>query len=110
MDVIDRDFALETTDQGFLVNQADWNEEVAERLAALNHIRLSAEHWEIIGFIRHYYRHYKHLPNARVFTKAIAKELGEEKGNSRYLHKLFPDGPLKYACKLAGLPKPPTCL
>ncbi|MDP3589858.1 MAG: TusE/DsrC/DsvC family sulfur relay protein, partial [Methylobacter sp.] len=24
--------------------------------------------------------------------------------------KLFPDGPLKYACKLAGLPKPPTCL
>ncbi|MGR9000220.1 MAG: TusE/DsrC/DsvC family sulfur relay protein, partial [Gammaproteobacteria bacterium] len=28
----------------------------------------------------------------------------------RYLHKLFPDGPLKYACKLAGLPKPPACL
>ena len=53
---------------------------------------------------------FKHLPNARVFTKAIAVELGEEKGNSRYLHKLFPDGPLKTACKLAGLPKPPTCL
>lgn len=44
------------------------------------------------------------------FTKAIARELGEAKGNSRYLHKLFPEGPLKYACKLAGLPKPPTCL
>ncbi len=101
---------LETTDQGFLLKTAEWNEAVAVQLAALNQISLTEGHWEIILFIRHYYLQYKHLPNARVFTKAIAKEFGEEKGNSRYLHKLFPDGPLKYACKLAGLPKPPTCL
>jgi tRNA 2-thiouridine synthesizing protein E len=61
-------------------------------------------------FIRQYYQSFKHLPNARVFTKAIAQQLGAEKGNSRYLHQLFPQGPLKYACKIAGLPKPPTCL
>jgi tRNA 2-thiouridine synthesizing protein E len=60
--------------------------------------------------MRHYYLDFKHLPNARLFTKAVAKKLGDEKGNSRYLHKLFPDGPLKFTCKLAGLPKPPTCL
>jgi tRNA 2-thiouridine synthesizing protein E len=101
---------LETTEQGFLVNSADWNEEVAKQLAELNNIPLTDAHWEIMLFIRYYYKQFKHLPNARVFTKAIAKALGEEKGNSRYLHKLFPDGPLKYACKLAGLPKPPTCL
>jgi len=101
---------LETTDQGFLVKSADWNEGVAQQLAELNNIRLTDAHWEIMLFIRHYYQQFKHLPNARVFTKAIAKTLGEDKGNSRYLHKLFPDGPLKYACKLAGLPKPPTCL
>jgi tRNA 2-thiouridine synthesizing protein E len=99
-----------TTGQGFLVHFADWNEDVAKRLAELNGIVLTDAHWEIILFIRHYYLQFKHLPNARVFTKAIARELGEEKGNSRYLHRLFPDGPLKYACKLAGLPKPPTCL
>lgn len=98
------------SDQGFLVNCRDWNKDVALWLAEANHIQLHDAHWEIIMFIRHYYQQYKHLPNARVFTKAIAKELGEEKGNSRYLHLLFPDGPLKYACKLAGLPKPPTCL
>ena len=101
---------LETTDQGFLVNSSDWNKNVALQLAELNNISLNEAHWELIAFIRHYYQQFKHLPNARVFTKAIAKSLGEEKGNSRYLHKLFPDGPLKYACKLAGLPKPPTCL
>ena len=101
---------LETTDQGFLIKTTEWNEAVAVQLAALNQIALTEAHWEIILYMRHYYLQYKHLPNARVFTKAIAKEFGEEKGNSRYLHKLFPDGPLKYTCKLAGLPKPPTCL
>lgn len=105
-----RNNSPETTDQGFLVNAEDWNEEVAKLLAEANHIQLSPEHWEIIIFIRNYYHRFKHLPNARLFTKAIAKELGESKGNSRYLHSLFPDGPLKYACKLAGLPKPPNCL
>jgi tRNA 2-thiouridine synthesizing protein E len=102
--------ALETTEQGFLVNAADWNEKVAEQLAKANQIDLSEAHWEIIVFIRNYYDRFRHLPNTRLFVKAIAKELGEEKGNSRYLHRLFPDGPLKYACKLAGLPKPPNCI
>jgi tRNA 2-thiouridine synthesizing protein E len=104
------DLFPEITEQGFLVNSADWNQEVAQRLAEANHIQLQDAHWEIILFIRHYYQQYKHLPNARVFTKAIAKTLGETKGNSRYLHQLFPEGPLKCACKLAGLPKPPSCL
>jgi tRNA 2-thiouridine synthesizing protein E len=101
---------LETTGQGFLVNRLDWDEEVATHLAQLENIKLTEQHWEIILFMRSYYGQYKHLPNTRVFIKAVAKTLGEDKGNSRYLHRLFPDGPLKYACKLAGLPKPPTCL
>jgi len=102
--------ALNTTDDGFLVDLNDWDEEVAIEIARLNELELNAQHWEIVFFIRNYYQQFKHLPNARVFTKAIKKEFGEEKGNSRYLHKLFPEGPLKYACKIAGIPKPPTCL
>lgn len=102
--------ALETTGQGFLVNKSDWNEQVAIHLAQKDNISLTDQHWEIILFIRSYYEQYKHLPNTRLFIKAIARALGEGKGNSRYLHRLFPEGPLKYACKLAGLPKPPTCL
>lgn len=101
---------LETTDEGFLCNASEWDTVVAEHLAGIDHIELTEQHWEIIGFIREYYLTYKHLPNARVFTKAIRNALGDDKGNSRYLHRLFPEGPLKYASKLAGLPKPPTCL
>lgn len=101
---------LHTNEQGFLTNYKAWDEAVAQHLAEVNAITLTDAHWEIIHFMRGYYLQYKHLPNARVFTKAIALQLGADKGNSRYLHTLFPDGPLKYACKLAGLPKPPTCL
>jgi len=101
---------IKTTEQGFLVNLNDWNESIANQIASQEELQLTPLHWEIINFIQQYYKTYKHLPNARVFAKAIKKQLGEEKGTSRYLQKLFPQGPLKYACKIAGLPKPPTCL
>ena len=101
---------LEATRDGFLVDLRDWDEEAARVLAEEEAIELTAAHWEVIHFIRDYYQAFNHLPNARVFTIAVRKTLGEEKGNARYLHRLFPDGPLKYACKIAGLPKPPTCI
>lgn len=101
---------LETTDDGFLRKAEQWNPQVAEALAKVESLELGDEHWEILLFIREYYRQFKHLPNARMFAAAIRKQLGEDKGNSRYLQRLFPQGPLKYACKIAGLPKPPTCL
>lgn len=101
---------LETSLDGFLRDAACWNERVASELAGLEGLALGDEHWEILLFIRDYYFKFKHLPNARMFVAAIRKQFGEHKGNSRYLQKLFPQGPLKYACKIAGLPKPPTCL
>ena len=110
MELIVEGIAIKTTDEGFLLECTDWSETIASEIARKESIKLSAEHWDNIFFIRDYYQKYKHLPNARVFTKAIKKRFGEQIGNSRYLHKLFPLGPLKFSCKLAGLPKPPTCL
>ena len=101
---------LPTTDDGFLLNVTDWNECVAEALAAKVNLPLTAAHWEIIHFIRDYYFSFNHLPNARLFVKAVQKTLGEEKGNSRYLAGLFPESPVKLACLIAGLPKPPGCI
>ena len=101
---------LELTDSGFLAKATDWNETVAEALAARSQIRLTNAHWEILRYLRDYYAQFQHLPNARMFVKAVQKQFGEEKGNSRYLHRLFPDSAVRYACLIAGLPKPPGCL
>lgn len=108
LDVGSRSVAL--TDDGFLCDCRDWDEEIAIALAAREGMTLTEAHWEIIRFVRAYYLRVRHLPNMRMFVKAVAHTLGEEKGNSRYLHRLFPKGPLKYACKMAGLPKPPYCI
>jgi tRNA 2-thiouridine synthesizing protein E len=101
---------LNLTEHGFLIDFSEWNEIVATQLAELNQIVLTPAHWEIILFMRDYYVQFNYLPNTRIFVKAVANKLGVEKGNSRYLQMLFPESPLKYACLLAGLPKPPTCL
>ncbi|GAW87683.1 conserved hypothetical protein [Bathymodiolus platifrons methanotrophic gill symbiont] len=110
MELVVNGVTIATNDQGFLLDMLVWDERVATYLAQLEEIDLTDAHWEILHFIRHFYQDYKYLPNARVFSKAIKNELGAEKANSRYLLKLFPEGPLKYSCKIAGLPKPPSCL
>lgn len=102
--------ALALTDGGFLADASAWNEAVAEALAARLGVRLTGAHWEILRYLREYHRKFGHLPNARMFVKAVQKEFGAEKGNSRYLHGLFPDSAVRSACLIAGLPKPPGCL
>lgn len=101
---------LERDEYGFLKQRSQWSEAVAQALALEDALSLSAAHWEIIHFMRAYYEEYNHQPNARLFGQAIKKSLGADKGSSIYLYKLFPDGPLKYANKYAGLPIPPSCI
>ena len=66
---------------------------------------MTPNHWEVVNFLREYYDEYQIAPAVRVLTKAIGKQLGPDKGNSKYLYELFPYGPAKQACKIAGLPK-----
>ncbi len=104
------DKALETDEEGYLQNLSDWSIEVATWMASKDGIELADNHWEVINFLREYYDEYKIAPAIRILTKAMAKKLGREKGNTRYLYKLFPEGPAKQACRYAGLPKPTGCV
>ncbi len=101
---------FETDEEGYLVNISDWNEELAKHLAAGEKVELSPAHWEVINFLREYYQEFQIAPAIRVLTKAIGKKLGPDKGNNKYLYELFPYGPAKQACKIAGLPKPTGCV
>ncbi|WKE67267.1 TusE/DsrC/DsvC family sulfur relay protein [Gallaecimonas kandeliae] len=96
--------------QGYLLNTNDWTEALAPLLAAEEGIELTEAHWEIVRFVRDFYGEYKTSPAVRLLVKAVKEKYGEEKGNSPYLFKLFPEGPAKQATKIAGLPKPAKCL
>ena len=95
---------------GYLLDVNQWNQDVALAIAEKENLQLTEAHWEVIHFVRDFYKEYKTSPAIRMLVKAMAQKLGEDKGNSRYLQRLFPDGPAKQATKLAGLPKPAKCL
>ncbi|MGA7179334.1 MAG: TusE/DsrC/DsvC family sulfur relay protein [Thiobacillaceae bacterium] len=102
--------SYEVDEEGYLVDLNEWNEDVAKVLAAGENVNMTDQHWEVINFLREYYNEYQIAPAVRVLTKAIGKKLGPDKGNSKYLYELFPFGPAKQACKIAGLPKPTGCI
>ena len=101
---------IEVDEEGYLTNLADWNKDVADYLAKEEKVDMTDSHWEVVNFLREYYEEYQIAPAVRVLTKAVAKKLGPDKGNNKYLYELFPYGPAKQACKIAGLPKPTGCV
>ncbi|RLA00479.1 MAG: sulfurtransferase TusE [Gammaproteobacteria bacterium] len=101
---------IEADEEGYLVDLSTWNKELAVLIAADEDIEMNDDHWEVVDFLRQYYEDFQIAPAVRVLTKAIKKKMGAEKGNSKYLYELFPYGPGKQACKIAGLPKPTGCI
>jgi len=102
--------SFEVDEEGYLINLADWDEGIAAYLAKEEKVELTPNHWEVINFLREYCSEYQIAPAIRVLTKAIGKKLGPDKGSNKYLYELFPYGPAKQACKIAGLPKPTGCI
>ena len=101
---------ISTDAQGYLTQPQDWSKALAGEIARREGITLSEAHWQVIHFVRAFYLQYNTSPAVRMLVKAMAQAYGEEKGNSRYLFRLFPEGPAKQATKIAGLPKPVKCL
>ena len=95
---------------GYLANFDDWSEQVALQFAQLEDIELTPEHWEVVYFARGFYQEFETSPAIRLLVKALSKEWPEEKANSRYLYRLFKQGPAKQATRIAGLPKPAKCI
>lgn len=96
---------IEVNDEGFLVHPEQWNEDLASHLARSeeNLEELTGEHWAVIRFIRQHYEENQSAPMVRSICKVTGLPL-------KKVYELFPSGPAKGACKLAGLPKPDGCV
>jgi tRNA 2-thiouridine synthesizing protein E len=101
---------IATDKEGYLENRDDWSNNVAAAIAGTEGLEISDNHWDVINFLRTYYDEYRVTPSMRVLTRFIGRKLGKDKGDSKYLYQLFPCGPAKQACKIAGLPKPTGCI
>lgn len=96
--------SYELDEDGFLEDAAEWNEEVAKVLALNEEVEeLTEEHWKVINYLRDYYDQYGVSPMVR----KLIKDTGFD---NKKIYELFPAGPGKGACKIAGLPKPTGCV
>ena len=89
-----------TDEDGFMDDFKNWNKEWVELVASSEGItELTDEHWTVINYLQDFYKKNSVAPMIRLLTKNTGFKL-------QYIYKLFPSGPAKGACKIAGLPKP----
>ena len=98
------DVSIEVDEDGFMLEPDQWNKDVAAALATTEAVEeLTEEHWKVMNYLRDYYLEFGVAPMIRKLCKETGFPL-------KKIYELFPSGPAKGACKLAGLAKPTGCV
>jgi len=96
--------AYAVDEDGFLEDPTIWSEQVAKDLAVTERITALTEgHWTVVRYLRNYYLEFGIAPMIRKLCKETGYKLTQ-------IYEMFPSGPAKGACKVAGLPKPTGCV
>jgi TusE/DsrC/DsvC family sulfur relay protein len=98
------DAPVDVDAEGFLTDPEQWNEQIAEAIAAENGVpELTDRHRQVVKFMRERFLATGTAPSIR--------SLGKESGIPvKELYQLFPKGPAKLAAKIGGIPKPKGCI
>ena len=95
---------IEIDEDGFIQEPDKWDKAVAEDLAKTEEAYpMGDDHWKIVDYLRNYFLEFDIAPPIRMITKQTGIDL-------KSIYNLFPGGPAKGACKVAGLPKPTGCV
>lgn len=89
-------------EEGYLTDFSQWDKTVGEALAKEANIEMSPRHWEVIDYLQKEFKNEVPL-SIRKIGKSNVVDIKE-------FYQLFPQGPLKTATKIAGIPKPVSCL
>ena len=93
---------VEVNDEGYLMNKADWDKDLAAEMAKEDGIELTDKHYEVLEYLREQEAAGTSLSIRRVGKSGITDIKG--------LYQLFPGGPLKLSSKYAGIAKPASCV
>ncbi len=102
MDLNIAGYKLDVTEDGYLTDHLQWNKEIAEEVAKQEDIELTDKHWEVISWIQ------EQVKNDVALSIRGIKKSGVI--NIKDFYALFPGGPLKVSTKIAGVPKPKSCI
>ncbi len=90
------------TDNGYMEDMSQWNEDIAKEIASGLGIELTDKHFEVLNYLREKTEAGEALSIRKVGKSGIV--------DIKELYKLFPKGPLKFSSKIAGIPKPTSCV
>lgn len=93
---------VDVNEDGYFIEPSQWTETMASELAQEAGIDLTPKHLEVIHFLRDRYASGKPLTIRRVGKSGIV--------TIKEFYGLFPGGPLKVSSKIAGIPKPASCV
>jgi tRNA 2-thiouridine synthesizing protein E len=93
---------VNVSDDGYLEDIDQWNAEIANEIAKDVNIELTDKHFEVLEYLRE-----KTKAGEALTIRGVGKSgIVDIKG----LYKLFPKGPLKFSSRIAGIPKPTSCI
>jgi TusE/DsrC/DsvC family sulfur relay protein len=93
---------IAVNEEGYLTDFSQWDKAVAEEIAKENGVELTPRHWEVISYLQGEHKNQVAL-SIRKIGKSNVVDIKE-------FYALFPNGPLKISTKIAGIPKPASCL
>ena len=96
------DVSVNVSEEGYLEDFNQWNREVAIEIAAQEGIELTDKHWEVIAYLQEQFKNNVPLSIRKIGKSRIV--------NIKEFYNLFPGGPLKLSTKIAGIPKPVSCI
>jgi len=93
---------INVNEEGYLVDFKQWDREICECIADECNVIMTEKHWEVVEYLQD--KHHKEEPlSIRGIKKSGVINIKE-------FYKLFPGGPLKVSTKIAGIPKPKSCI
>lgn len=93
---------VQINEEGYMTNFSEWDQNIGLELAKEANLELSPRHWEVLKYLQDEYK--KEVPlSIRKVGKSGVVDIKE-------FYQLFPNAPLKTATKIAGIPKPASCI
>ena len=89
-------------DEGYLTDFNQWTRDVAEQIAQKEDVELTDRHWEVIEYLQEQHKNEVALTIRKVGKSGVV--------DIKEFYQLFPKGPLKISTKIAGIPKPVSCI
>ncbi len=96
------DKAVDVNEEGYLTDFSQWDKSVGENIAAEEGIEMTDRHWEVIDYLQDQYQKEVALSIRRIKKSGVV--------DIKEFYALFPGGPLKISTKIAGIPKPASCV